>query len=1469
MKVDNAAKPVMKTKNLTPTRVDSGKTKIMKKLTLKACCALAAILWAGSAQAQIPTIVQDISPTNIFYLYVGQGVTLSASFSGSQPITYRWQYATDASTWGDIPGATNTTFTIPSAAPGNAGFYQLLASNVIGSTPSTYTYLQVNAGSPKYIWSAPIPFAGLNADQILTNFPGTYIAGALVAQSGGSPITVANSSADSPIVFAGAGAWASLSGGVGYFTGANTNLTGNANFNSCLNDAYTNNATHAITMSGLIVGKQYQVQLFALDNRGGLSPAAANRYMNWQDPADATDTSENYTMADNVYFLGTFTASSNVMTIQQNMLDNTNGNFNCLVLRAVGWTPPPYFTSQPVDRVAYIGNSLTLSGLAAGDPTVPSPTIAYQWAAGPAGGPYTPLVGGAKYAGTQTTNLTINTLVAGDGTPVYVLIASNGVSPNGRSQNSREVTLLVQPRTLVGEWLNNVGAGLGDVSGFSLAANHGAYTVGNANILFTNDVPPGKTGASLYFSTADSGLAISNSSTLDANYDKTFDNAIQNAFTVSVWGRGFPAGWNPFVSKWGEGPPYNTPNGGWQMRAEGDGQHADFTVRDNNAGGLVFGKAGDALDDMTTTIPSNDSGWHLYTGTFNADTGVRSLYVDSVLAAQETNNVAYDLAAWAHLCIGAKESPATTGLPATTFGNYSITKIYDVRIYNYDLTQGEIVTNLYGAVPAVVTRQPVSVGSFTNQSATVSAYVGGTQPIKYQWQLNGVNIQSLADSANFTGANSNILTIVHVTPNDAGSYQLIASNVILGVTYTVASSNALLYILETTLVGQWFAGGTNFADVSGYTPGGIHDGYTVGSVNYSFTNDVPPFRTGYSIRFPTSNTGIAISNSATVDASYTNTFDPSEFSVAFWAKDRGPGGSPWIAWVSKDGYNNDGEYNGLGWSVGIEAWSQHLYYDLDGIDNGATVYTLGDGLWGNTVMESSPQAIPSDDTTWHHYAATYSPVTRMRNLYMDGVLVGQQTNLAASYAFAANKHLVIGGQEQTTAGFTGFARAYIYDVRIYNYALTQGEISQLNVVPASSPAQIFTQPAALAMTTNGYAAVNVAYVGVTVPINASVGGGAPLTNQWQFNGTNLVDGTRPDGAVISGSMTIVQASGFSVAALKIANVTSNEQGVYTLIVANAYGWVVSSNVVLTVGTNSVAPAPAGSLIGQWLNGTSSLADTSGYSPAGLCDAIVQSGATIWTNDVPPIAPPGSHSLFFNNAGLTITNSSTLDANYTNTFDLAISNSMTVECWAKGYPGGWNPWVSKYGENSIGWQLRVDGWNTPCYTVRAASGGGDMGAPNTSNDGFWHHYAGTYDVTSGLMHLYVDGTLVVTWANVGQYALSPASHLMIGGRDGGGNVFGNYFAGEIYGVKIYNTALSEAQVNAAMVTVAGPPTFTGGNVAVTTGPNGPQFVLTWSGGTLLSATNVAGPFLPVAGATSPYTNILNSATPDMFFILSNP
>ena len=97
-------------------------------------------------------------------------------------------------------------------------------------------------------------------------------------------------------------------------------------------------------------------------------------------------------------------------------------------------------------------------------------------------------------------------------------------------------------------------------------------------------------------------------------------------------------------------------------------------------------------------MPSNDGGWHFYTGVFSATTGIRSLYVDSVLAGQETGNIPYALEANAHLCIGAKENPSNS-----VVDSFSTMEVYDVRIYNYDLTAAQ-VTALYGMIPAVINR---------------------------------------------------------------------------------------------------------------------------------------------------------------------------------------------------------------------------------------------------------------------------------------------------------------------------------------------------------------------------------------------------------------------------------------------------------------------------------------------------------------------------------------------------------------------------------------------------------------------------------------------------------------------------------------------------------------------------------------------------------------------------------------------
>ncbi len=314
----------------------------------------------------------------------------------------------------------------------------------------------------------------------------------------------------------------------------------------------------------------------------------------------------------------------------------------------------------------------------------------------------------------------------------------------------------------------------------------------------------------------------------------------------------------------------------------------------------------------------------------------------------------------------------------------------------------------------------------------------------------------------------------------------------------------------------------------------------------------------------------------------------------------------------------------------------------------------------------------------------------------------------------------------------------------------------------------------------------------------------------------------------------------------------------------------------TSGAITVVPATTTSnLLCNFISGPANLKDSVNYVAPGLYYGVPAAATSssvyyYFTNDVPKVAPAGAVSLYLNADAIAITNTCASDSDYVeDTFNSGIANAMTVMCWAKGSAGAWQAFVTKGGDSGIGWALRTGYGSTwACWTLRGTGQNDDMQGYNSIPDANWHHIAGTYDLASGNRILYVDG--VVQASETGNTAYTPAAgHVTLGTEDlGQGNSFGNngYLTGNLYDVRIYNYALSQPQI-AAIAGVA--PTFTGGTVGVTTGPNGPQFVLTYNGGTLLQATSVAGPWTPVSGATSPYTNILNSASPDMFFKLSNP
>jgi chitodextrinase len=151
--------------------------------------------------------------------------------------------------------------------------------------------------------------------------------------------------------------------------------------------------------------------------------------------------------------------------------------------------------------------------------------------------------------------------------------------------------------------------------------------------------------------------------------------------------------------------------------------------------------------------------------------------------------------------------------------------------------------------------------------------------------------------------------------------------------------------------------------------------------------------------------------------------------------------------------------------------------------------------------------------------------------------------------------------------------------------------------------------------------------------------------------------------------------------------------------------------------------------------------------------------------------------------------------------------MTVEAWvmATGNPPDDGTIVAKSGDSSslFGWQFKT----TPDTGVRTFGIGV---APNGSSIvqrysrtvlalNTWYHVAGVYNASAQTLDIYVngvldDGTLSGT-IPASQY--DPNTNLSVGKRSSG-----FYFQGTIDEVRIYNSALSQAQVQADMNTPVG-------------------------------------------------------------------
>jgi hypothetical protein len=152
--------------------------------------------------------------------------------------------------------------------------------------------------------------------------------------------------------------------------------------------------------------------------------------------------------------------------------------------------------------------------------------------------------------------------------------------------------------------------------------------------------------------------------------------------------------------------------------------------------------------------------------------------------------------------------------------------------------------------------------------------------------------------------------------------------------------------------------------------------------------------------------------------------------------------------------------------------------------------------------------------------------------------------------------------------------------------------------------------------------------------------------------------------------------------------------------------------------------------------------------------------------------------------------------------LDLTTGMTIEAWVNSAgAGGWQTVVLKErGAVALSYALyandgapEIGGFGAPAGYVRTATADDGVRPTVALTPGVWTHVATTYDRTS--QKFYINGVLVATRAQTGNIVVGNGA-LRIGGNTAFNNEF---YTGLIDEVRIYNRALTAAEIGSDMVT----------------------------------------------------------------------
>jgi hypothetical protein len=1441
---------------------------------------LCAVTWQDiSPGVGAPLMISSPVGTNVFQ---GRTVILSAvAVDAGALMTYQWYsgpHGNEPSTFtpvtgANVLGATNTTLTITNITLGQSYDYALVASNSGGSATSSVAYVDVLVNtvvSPGTDYAPLVLYTNNAADYWRLNEPsgslmvydcgpgakdGVTGADVILGDPGPQPPAFPRFEANNSCMETYAGnpddyvttpplnlntntvtltAWimpnANQPQGAGILLSRQGGGSGAADYGLTYGITLQPNGDYSLRYfwngasadSGLQV-VQNQWSLVALvvtptnatiyvgngvsNSLASVSMASTNAVVAFSNPfIIGNDTSVSASARSFNGFIDEVSVFAKALTSTQILGLLTNATAVASVAPAVG-TPPAYTIVNPGVPVS----------LSAGNPGgTPPPSLQWKMRA----------LGSGTYV--NVLNATNATLTISSASPAnngdYVLFASNNVG-TATSASGRLLVAQANPPALIGRWLTGTNQNLQEVAGYYPAGLHDGYFEGDTGTWNVGDVPPGfdsslsslaldGAGAVAITNTSDNSASVSGVFN-DTDYRIDFDNNVTNRFSVALWAKGFPStAWSPFIGKNCES------SHGWAMRHNASGAGVP-TFSASSLPDSDVGNGSSARDE--------DSNWHHWCGTYDSSTGFRHLYMDGVDVLDCPGGFGgIGPANGYHMVFGAEENPTLT--------RYFAGSLFDVRFYNYAVTPAEVQAMIapgstgavglyFNSANALPVRRP--------QAFTVLIPMGAdaTGPVTV-WVTNNAPTVASVRGVTLDANNAFAVTFAQGAPNTqsfvldtlgTGAISFSLGNN-AGLTSTAVTA---VSVIEPQIVGQWFTGAQSPADNINYDGPDAHDGAgsavgtTIGAATVLYTNSVPPgFPAGSSL-FLNGTYAVTINGTSTKGSGYYPTFDANlagGFSVSYWAL--GTVNGSWGPWLSK-GARTGTQGNLPGWSV-------REYNNLN-IPT-FTINETDDNAYPD--YEGSPTTVNGTfATTWHHFVATWDSWSGMRKLYVDGNLSDWLGNDYGPLPAPTYDYLAIGGEDSCGGtpnnGVTvptidnNCFKGAMYDVRVYNYALSASEVQNVmnpnvtTTLKAAADTPVIDQ---------GYTGT----VSLSLPPGANVS--APVT-VWVTNGN-------PSVVSIAGESTSVFSLMFPAGAYpsEQLSLTGLSEGQATISVGGSSG----SGFTPASATNQVyAPDH---LTGRWLVGATNLTEYSGFQPAGTHDGTLVGTvpATIWTNDVPAGFP--GRSILFNAAyGVKVNNSAATDAGYQSSFDDVMAHKFTVTFWTKtGNSGSWTPWMTKRGDDGIGFQIRKysTGAGIEDFALRQTqshsytqSGSGAVEDLRTTSsklfDNKWHLVAAIWDGYNGIRQFLVDGQLdpgMYLTGDYATYALARNHHLTIGTEENTtvGGAWGNqnsYLSGMMYDVRIYNYPLTALQVSALMTPPTGP--------RLTAQLVGSQVLLSWS------------------------------------------